>query len=347
MRHPRLSAVPTLLLLAAACGGPAADPAGERLRAVPTSATDPWGGLLHPVALDVDAGGRVYVGDQGDRTVKVFDPEGRRLHVLGGEGGGPEELRDVGDLDVAGDVVSVLDRATRALVRFAPDGSEAGRILLGQMEETFAAVGRGYALAASPRWSLPVSRGRSAPPLFRIVDVDGEQRYAGGERVSAESPFADHILNFVLPAGTPDGERVWLAGLNSTELSVFSTEERSFRSVRRDVPFRWARIPEDFRPTPEFLRRGEDAVLPFDAITLDLDTDGEGNAYVLTALGPSRARSDRSGLPVAVDRVDVETLEWSRHAAPETASDVAVSPDGRRVYLLDEASARVRVYGLE
>lgn len=77
-----------------------------------------------PSLVDVDAQGRMYVLDESQYHVVVFDSTGAVLTVLGNEGDGPGELRFPVSLSASDQgVVSVFDGAKQALVRFVPDGS--------------------------------------------------------------------------------------------------------------------------------------------------------------------------------------------------------------------------------
>ena len=332
-----------------ACGEPGSGNPGPRLRDVSSSLDEgAWAGLLHPVAVDVGADGRVYVGDRGDRTVKVYGASGRPMGRIGGEGRGPGELSGIGEVQVSGAEVAVLDAGQRVILRLAPDGTEIGRVPLTGLEETFAFLGAHLALASSPGWSLPPPRGeRTSWPLVRVTDARGRSLWEGGARSPAGSAFAAHILNFVLPAGTSDGRVLWLARLNGTTVSQLTGPERPVRTVDRTLPHAWRRIPDDYAPSPEVLAGDTDAELPFDAVTLDIDTDARGHAYVLTALGPTRDDPGLESVPVAVDRVHRESLGWKRFHVSTPATDLAVSPDGRRVYLLHEPTARLRVHALD
>lgn len=335
-----------LCLAALACGDGRRDAGGKSLREiVPDGTVAAWSGLLHPVVVDAGPDGRVYVGDQGDMTVKVFGPRGRRLGTVGGQGRGPGELARVGEVEVSAGEIGVLDARRRAVVRFDTAGGEIGRLDLTGLEEAFSYVGGDLALASSPAWSLPPPGGeRASWPLVRVTDTSGRALWEAGERSRPESAFAAHIRNFVLPAGTPDGEGLWLAHLNGTAVSHFTGPGRTPLTIHRDLPFEWRRIPADFTPSPELLAGEGGAGLPFDAVTLDIDTDGAGNAFLLTALGPTGADPGLEDVPVAVDRVEAGSLRWTRNRAPAPATDLAVSPDGRRIYLLHEPTARLRVY---
>jgi len=73
--------------------------------------------------VGTDAQGRIYVLDDREFRVEVFDRDGRHLRFLGRKGSGPGELDHPGFLVVeSGGVVNVFDYAKLALVRWGPDG---------------------------------------------------------------------------------------------------------------------------------------------------------------------------------------------------------------------------------
>ncbi|MBI4513270.1 MAG: hypothetical protein HY702_04090 [Gemmatimonadetes bacterium] len=313
-----------------------------RLTPLPDAGATAWAGLLHPSAIRTDSGGRVYVADIADRSVKVFDAFGTPITTLGGTGRGPGEFQRIQDFEVIAGEVIVLDSGLRRVVRMTEDGSVLGSWPT-EGEEVLASLGADVLiLANSPEWSLVPPDGRTRPPLLRVLDLQGETRYRLGERQPSKTPFADYVANFVLPAGTPDGRRIWLARLNDPVVEVFSSETRASRWIGRHVPFDWRRIAPDFVPSQAMLTPAGRAAIPFDPVSLDIATDALGRAYILTALTPDR----NEGRPrrVGVDILDPRDGKVTRYVAPEPATHIAVSPDGGILYLVDEREARVRLY---
>lgn len=325
-----------------ACAGDRDGSTLSRLVPLQDGGPNAWAGLLQPSAIRTDEAGRVYVADRGDETVKVFDGVGTLLATLGGRGQGPGEFQRVQDVEVVAGEVIVLDSQLRRLTRMSQDGGVVASWPT-DGEEVLASLGRGgLILANSPGWSVALPDARTEPPLLRVLDLEGRVQYHLGPRRSSKTPFADYVLNFVLPAGTRDGRHVWLARLNDPAVEVFSRETGAWRSIPRRLPFRWRRLPPDFVPSPGALTAGARAEIPFDAVSLDIATDTLGRAYILTAVAPG----GDGGQPerVAVDVLDLEGETATRYVAPEPATHLAVSADGAVVYLVDESRARVRAY---
>lgn len=313
----------------------------ELVQAVPA---DAWEGLLHPVAIARDEEARIYVGDRGDRTVKVFDSDGGPVREIGRFGPGPGELTDIQELVVLADEIVVSDPESARFVRYARDGAFLGIVPNPAMADAFGALGPDrIVVAASPIWAMEAAMGRGGGALFEVVAPTGAVELAGGERRPTANPFVGHIRNFVLPAGSRDGSFVWLARLNHPSVIRHALSGGETVTVERSVPFDWRELAADFEPTAELMARGMDATPPFDALALDITTDGSDRAFVLTPLAPTRSVGDASR-SLAVDVLDPAAGWTHRIRIPGSATAVTVSPDGSRLYLLDETTARIRVY---
>jgi hypothetical protein len=54
--------------------------------------------LFKPGRFAVDAQGQIYIGDNSDMAIKVFDPQGKYLRAIGRKGEGPGEFTFIGDM---------------------------------------------------------------------------------------------------------------------------------------------------------------------------------------------------------------------------------------------------------
>lgn len=86
------------------------------------SVDDPDLGFSRIGGVTVDEDGNVYVLERQDREVRVFDPAGRLLRVIGGEGEGPGEFRDPLLLGFRGDSLWVNDGRLRRITMFNREG---------------------------------------------------------------------------------------------------------------------------------------------------------------------------------------------------------------------------------
>lgn len=344
--NPRFAFVPLIVLLSACARDfEARTPKGEQLVAIdaPAGATR-WEGLLKPVALRVDPDGLVLVADEADSKIRVFDADGIAKGEIGGAGAGPGEFARIRDLAPGHGVIRVFDGVAGRFHSVSSDGAYLGtHTIEGVGDEAISALGdSSIVLASSARWSLAPRAGAPAWPLARVLVADGTARYDIGERTVVKSPFAAHIRNFVLPAGSADGRFVWLAFLNAPEVLLITTADRVVRSVPRSLPFEWVQIPDDFMPSAA-PGAGRGDVLPFDVVSYGVATDSAGRAFVLTALESSReqrGRPQHMGIDVlAPEETSVRRLEVTGHY-----THIAVAPDGGRIYLLDSSTGQLRVF---
>lgn len=98
--------------------------------------------------------GRIVVANAGSSELRFYDPGGRHLKSVGGEGDGPGEFRYVRDLDVAeGDSLYAWDFRTRRLSVFGPGG----------------AFVRSFPLESPEGGGFPRYRGRFADGSFLVA----------------------------------------------------------------------------------------------------------------------------------------------------------------------------------
>jgi hypothetical protein len=80
--------------------------------------------LFKPGRFAADTQGNIYVEDNSDMAVKVFNAEGRYLRAVGRKGSGPGEFENIGYLSFLPDGrLVVTDYGNRRTSFFAPDGS--------------------------------------------------------------------------------------------------------------------------------------------------------------------------------------------------------------------------------
>jgi hypothetical protein len=127
---------------------------------------------VDPTTVGVDDRGRLYVLDRDAYRVLVYDAQGRYLRSMGGEGGGPGEMRFPLAIMVSADgTVGVFDIAKRGFVRFGPDGTilDEERLVAGYGGGLARRVGQSLVLSAD---ELDSDRGIHTDELIAIMGSD-------------------------------------------------------------------------------------------------------------------------------------------------------------------------------
>jgi hypothetical protein len=203
-------------------------------------------------SLDV-AGGRVYVSDEMNSFVRIYDLDGRTIAQFGGKGDGPGELDRIFLLTVTNDSVLVIDQ--RGLNVFDGDGGfvqrypvnlvvvdARGRIQMRSFPRSLAATGKGLIISEdlNPNALNPEPGTRSHVLRLHTLNPDGtvgpEIQSITGE---AEYPFGRyghmraHFSPEVYFAIAPDA-RVLVTDGDGTTFDVYR-DGRRVRRVRFDV----------------------------------------------------------------------------------------------------------------
>lgn len=203
---------------------------------------DAWQGIAKAVNLRVGEDGRVWVADNDAQAILVFDSTGRSL----GDVGRNDDLGFISYFVMLDSAAIVLDTA-RTLSRLALSGTPVLTHREIGYEQALGALGPDKILmASSVRWTGPARPGERPWALARVVNSRGDSLFEMGRRAPGRNPFVDHITNFIIPAGSGNGQYVWLAHLNSPDVSLFTSTGRLARTIARDIPFDWHAIPSSF-----------------------------------------------------------------------------------------------------
>lgn len=139
--------------------------------------------------------GRLVVADAGSATVRTYDPDGRLLRLLGGEGSGPGEFVRPSQVLIRDDgSVLVWDDATFRVTEFDPTGELAGVATFSRED-----IGKAVEPPLYPASGLLLSNGDLIVRLiFKTSDLPaGRFRpQAGALRVAADQSAIDTILFF-------------------------------------------------------------------------------------------------------------------------------------------------------
>lgn len=78
--------------------------------------------LLRPALMTMSELGNIFISDNGDMRIVMFDNEGHYLRSFGQQGNGPGEFRSVNAIRVLNNTLSVFDLRQRRISRFSIDG---------------------------------------------------------------------------------------------------------------------------------------------------------------------------------------------------------------------------------
>lgn len=290
---------------------------------------------VRPEQVGVDGEGNLYVLDEDDFRVAVFDAAGRPLRTVGRQGGGPGELEAPYAIVVEPDgTVTVGDGGKGALVPFAPDGAPLP-------ERPFGTMYLGWPIALTPSGVVILRKeyragrdrllalGDGEPVAFAILDgmPPAAVAYpACGLSLRQPPLFAPEL------AWTARGDTVFAATSSAYRIDIF-VATRLRASVRRDVP---PRAATEALAVLEAERRPRS---PVPNCTLDPDdvVRGRGFAPVLPAVSAIAAAPDGTlwvrrgavvGEPAAIDLFDAGGA-YLGTLPPGSPFPAAFFPDGR------------------
>ena len=187
-------------------------------------------------SLAVDTGGRIYVSQPVDGTIRVFDAEGNHLGTFGRLGDGPGEFRQLSQIGIFTDTLYASDRTAGRVTLLALDGQLLGTVPLvphGLGEDWLPLapmrLGPGGMALAVPGY-LPVLRDPTADYRWLLLRIDrsGEIMDTAAlvvqpsERsILLRSSFGPQMIPQplgvpVLPLISADGSRVGIARIGGT-----------------------------------------------------------------------------------------------------------------------------------
>ncbi len=179
-----------------------------------------WEMLSNVVAMGFDRTDQLFVLDQGNHRVLVFDARGRFVRQFGKQGGGPGEFQAPMGLLVLNDGrVAVLDLGKRAWSVFTATGTHQTDVFIPE-ELGFPRPGEAYAL---PDGSIMA---RSMPALRMTAggppDLSAAQKSPVYRLTMTDRPAASTVYEFTLPPPTVrtqsggGGQRMVMAMVSST-----------------------------------------------------------------------------------------------------------------------------------
>jgi len=279
--------------------------------------------IYRPGRFSVDGLGNIYIQDDSDMAIKVFDAQGKHLRTIGRKGSGPGEFGRIADLAVLPDGrLLVTDFETRRTSFFSPDGRFLSSFQWKKFfSQVYLATDSSYTVAdmvvseeTRELWVKTidfngeevVSFGKFSYPEFKMLR-QGEMMFSTSVPWSPQSIFAG------------DRKRHWLYHcLNDKYLiEVYDSQGKLFRKIDRPYsppPVTSADI-EEFeerfkdRPDSPFAKMAKEMQLPkIKTVTDRMIVDGDGNLWVRT----NEEKKEEEKTSTAIDIFDSEGVYVTR-----------------------------------
>jgi len=302
--------------------------------------------LFKPGRFAVDAEGNIYLGDDSDSAIKVFDSQGKYLRTIGREGQGPGEFTDIGDIFLLPNGrLLVIDFQTRRTLFFSSEGQFLSSF---QWKKDFERI---YLATDS---SCTVAEGifsEEIPELWiKKIDFSGEELMTFG-RFSFPELNTMRIEGGVARMAVPwspasafagDRRRQWLYHCPGDKylIEVYDRQGKLFRKIDRP----YERVPVSDKDISEFRSRFADKpdspVAKFyqrlefpkvKTITNRMIVDSDGDLWVRT----SEVKKEEEKEITAWDIFDTDGLYEARVWLDVIPSVFA----GGKMYLTDEEEA--------
>ena len=145
----------------------------------------------HVWDVEVATDGRIWVTNQGDGTLRVFDPDGGHAFTVGGNGDGPFEFRAVRGGIQTGDRIFAYQGLRRPSAFFSLDGDRIELGLLAGVPTGVSASAEGVATVGGAGWAVVVEfpQGMSdstgvfaeTAPIYLLALDDSGQRIDLGD----------------------------------------------------------------------------------------------------------------------------------------------------------------------
>jgi 6-bladed beta-propeller len=284
--------------------------------------------LYKPGRYTVDARGNLYIEDDSDMGIKVFDPRGKYLRTIGRKGNGPGEFGQISDMALLpGGRLLVTDFEARRTSFFNPEGQFLSSF---QWKKFFSQV---YLVTDSSYTVADMVVNEKARELWvKTIDFNGEEILTFGKfsypefkmLQQGEITFSTSVPWSPMSIFAGDRTRQWLYHClnNKYLIEIYDQKGQLFRKI--DRPYELVPVTgEDIkqirseyadRPDSPFAKLVEQMAFPkVKTVTDRMLVDDDGNLWVET--------NEEKKRPGAADR------ENKAEGNPIRAYDI-FSPEG-------------------
>jgi hypothetical protein len=251
--------------------------------------------IYRPGRFTVDARGNIYIADDSDMAIKVFNDKGQYLRTIGRKGSGPGEFVQIADLAILPDGrLLVTDFETRRTSFFSPEGQFLSSF---QWKKFFSQV---HLVTDSSYTVNEMIAGEEIRELWvKTIDFNGNEILAFGKfrypefRILRQGQMAFSTSVPWSPESifAGDKKRQWLYHcLNDKYLiEVYDSQGKVFRKIDRpyEPPLVTAGTSKfesvQDRPDSPFAKLAKEMKLPgIKTVTNRMIVDSDGNLWIRT-----------------------------------------------------------------
>lgn len=281
--------------------------------------------LFKPGRYTVSPQGRVYIVDESDMSIKVFDAEGRYLRAIGRKGSGPGEFGRISDLVLLPNGrLLVTDFETRRTSFFSPEGEFLSSF---QWKKFFGRVH----LAADSSYTVEetVTTEDNRELWVKAIDFDGEELVSFGKFkypefkmiTQGQATFATSIPHSPRSVfiGDPLRQLLYHCLNDKYLIEVYDREGKLVRKIDRpyEPPPITSEDIEEFlgrfkdRPDSPFARLIKEMELPkVKTVTDRMIVDSAGNLWVKTNEDRKEGESKSTAFDVFDSDGRYDTRVW-------------------------------------
>lgn len=154
--------------------------------------------LYQPACIEIDPAGLLYIADEGNANVMVFDNNGKLIRTIGRQGQGPGEFQNPLDVVIFADrTVAVSDGHTNKIQFFDKEGQYLRELRFSHPVGRIYPFGdRQLLMTRDTGRNMHLKLGQSSPEhRFAVYDLDGNEVRRFGDWQPHENPLFEIFSN--------------------------------------------------------------------------------------------------------------------------------------------------------